>query len=170
MGTIIISIVSSIIIGAIASFVVWVIPAEKFEPRIKLACYNQKIVEDYIPSINGKKLKRQMMKRNIHIVNDSQIFAAYNVTCFAELLDGDNNIVYREEKRLPIVKANTTETNAIVLPFERLSVIKLKKEKVVKIELNIVFENRYGTKKTSGPWWIKGYDLEKNTFNPKLEA
>lgn len=170
MGTIIISIVSSIIIGAIASFVVWVIPAEKFEPEIKLACYNQNMVDDSITNINGKKLKRQMMKRNIHIVNDSQIFAAYNVTCFAELLDGDNNIVYREEKRLPIVKANTTETNAIVLPFERLSVIKLKKEKVVKIELNIVFENRYGTKKTSGPWWIKGYDLEKNTFNPKLEA
>lgn len=165
MSTIIISILTSIIIGAIASFIVWVIPTEKFEPKIRLVSYNQKIVEDVIKDSNGKNIKRQVLKRNVHIVNTPSKFAAYNVTCFADLLDEDNNIVYHEEKKVPIVEANTTETDAVVLPFERLSVAKLMKENVIKIELNLVFENRYGTKKTSGPWWVKEYEINTSSFN-----
>lgn len=164
MNAIIISIFVSILIGAFASFIVWFIPAEIYEPNIKLKSYNQTY-----KSSNEEKESRQMIKRNLHIVNESSIFAAYNITCFAELLDEDNNIVYREEKHIPIVKANTKETGAIVLPFERLPISRLKKENVVKIEINLVYENRYGTKKTSGPWWIRDYDLEKKSFEPKLE-
>lgn len=169
MCTIITSVLLSVVIGAVASFIVWVIPAEKFKPKIRLVCYNQKTIEDSVKNSKGEMIKYYYLKRNVHIVNDSFRFSAYNITCFAELLDEENNIVYREEKRLPIVQSNTTETNALILPFERLSIAKLKKENVIKIKLNLVYENRYGTKKTSGPWWIRDYDLEKKTFEPKLD-
>lgn len=164
MCTIIVSILSSIIVGAIASFIVWIIPAEKFDPQIKLVCYNQKVVEDSVKDSNGEESHRKLMKRNVQIVNHSPKFAAYNITCFAELLDENNNIVYREEQKLPIIKANIMETDAIVLSFARLPLSKLKKENVIKIEFNLVFENRYGTKKTSGPWWVKEYDTDTNSF------
>lgn len=169
MCSILITILSSIVLGAISSFVVWVIPAEKFEPNIRIVLYNQRKVTDYVKNTNGKTVKRLFLKRTVHIVNDSPQYAAYNMTCFAELLDDNNNIVYREEKKIPIVKANTSETDAIVLPFERLPIDKLKKANVVKIEINLVYENRYGTKKTTGSWWIRSYNLEKNTFEPELE-
>ena len=169
MCTIIISIISSIIVGAIASFIVWIIPAEKFEPQLKIVCYNQKIVEDSVKDSKGEESHRKLIKRNIQIVNHSSIFAAYNITCFAELLDDNNNIVYREEQKLPIIKAKIRETDAIVLPFERLPISKLKKENVIKIEFNLVYENRYGTKKTSGPWWVKEYDTDTNSFTTTSE-
>ena len=78
MSTIIISIATSIIIGAIASFVVWVIPAEKFEPEIKLACYNQNMVDDSITNINGKKLTYKISNNNDSIIFSS-IFKWYSV-------------------------------------------------------------------------------------------
>jgi len=165
----IIPIIIGAVAGAIATFIIWFIPTEAFKPRIKIKSYNQPQEKITFTNLNGSKREELFLKRNIHIVNDSLLFAAYNVTCFVELLDADTNIVYHEAKELPIVKANIREEKATVLPFRKLAVDKVVETKAIKIKLYLIYENRYGTKKTSGPWWVKKYNVVDQSFVPELE-
>lgn len=165
----IIPIIIGAVAGAIATFINWIIPTEAFKPRIKIKSYNQPQETITFTNLDGSKKEELFLKRNIHIVNDSLLFAAYNVSCFVELLDADMNIVYRETKELPVVKSNIREDKAIVLPFRKLSAAKLVETQAIKIKLNLVYENRYGTKKTSGTWWVKKYNVHDKTFVPIKE-
>lgn len=165
------SIIIGAVAGAIATFIIWFIPTEAFKPKIRIETYNQSPeIITISKEVDGKKENKQIrcLKRNIHIVNDSMLFAAYHVTCFVELRDADTSIVYREDKALPIVKANISD-HPIVLPFRKLPVDTLEATKAVSIKLYLVYENRYGTKKTSGPWLIKKYNFTEQTFIPELE-
>lgn len=162
------SIIIGAIAGAIATFIIWVIPTEAFKPRIGIKTYNQPSEKITITDKKDGKKEIQRLSRNIHIVNDSMLFAAYNVTCFVELYDANANIVYREDKTLPVVKANISE-HPIVLPFRKLQVDTLEATKATSITLHLVYENRYGTKKTSGPWVIEKYNFTEQTFIPKLK-
>lgn len=162
------AIIIGAVVGAIATFVIWVIPTEAFKPRIRIKTYNQPPEIITITKKNDSKEEIRCLKRNIHIVNDSILFAAYHVTCFVELHDAETNIVYREDKTLPVVKANTSDY-PIVLPFRKLPIDTLKATRATSITLHLVYENRYGTKKTSGPWLIEKYNYTEQTFIPKLE-
>lgn len=167
----IIAIIIGAVAGAIATFIIWVIPTEAFKPKIRIETYNQPSEITTVTKKDGNKEKKEeirFLKRNIHIVNGSMLFAAYHVTCFVELHDAETNIVYREDKTLPVVKANNSD-HPIVLPFRKLSVDTLKATNATSIKLYLVYENRYGTKKTSGPWWIKKYNYTEQTFIPELE-
>lgn len=164
----IVSIIIGAVVGAIATFIIWIIPTEAFKPKIKIDVYNQ--IPDNVTFIrpDGNIKEKRFLKRNVHIVNGSSRFAAYNVTCFVELLDANGHIVYREDKALPVVKANISE-HPIVLPFRKLTITELEETKATSIRLNLVYENRYGTKKTTGPWYIKKYNYTDQTFIPELE-
>lgn len=94
-------------------------------------------------------------------------FAAYKVTCFVQL-DVEESIVYREEKTLPIVRANNLG-HSVVLPYKRQTVHELEGLQATRIEMDLVYENRYGTKKTSGPWTIEKYNLSDQKFIPSLK-
>lgn len=157
------------IVGALASLIVWYIPTERFKPKDRIISYNQRKEEEISINIKGDRNIRQILKRNIHITNSSPKFAAYNVTCFFEFIDGESNIVYHEEKQQAYAAANTTEDHPLIIPFKGLPITKIEQWEPVKIKLYLIYENRYGTKKVSGPWWVRDYSLEKNTFEPKLE-
>lgn len=169
MNIVISLIVVPVIIGVFASFIVWYLPTERFNPSGRLVSYNQHYIEEDFVDSKGSARKRQMIKRNIHITNNSPKFAMYNITCFFEFLDSDNNIVYHEDKQQAYSPANTTEEHPLIIPFKSLPLSKIEQWKPIKIKMFLIYENRYGTKKISGPWWIREYDTGKTTFEPKLD-
>jgi len=158
-----------IFIGALASFIVWYIPAERFIPTNSVISYNQHKEDECTINPKGEITVNKILKRNIHLINSSRIYAAYNITCFFEYIDDECNIVYHEEKQQAYMAANTKRNHPLVIPFKVLYVSEIEKLKPINIRLFLVYENRYGTKKISGPWLIKGYNLDKNSFEPKLE-
>lgn len=168
MNTLMLTILVPIIIGALASFIVWYMPTERFLPKDKIVCYNQRKEDDNRIDSNCSTIVRTLLKRNVHIVNKSSKFAAYNITCFFEFIDDESNIVYHEEKQQAYMAANTTEVHPLIIPFKGIPISKIEQLKPNKIRLFLIYENRYGTKKVSGPWWIKGYDLDRTTFEPEL--
>lgn len=153
------TIITPIIVGSIASFIAWYIPSERFSPKGQIVRYNQFFVD-----VEGKDSKHPILKRNVQIANTSSVFAMYNISCFFEFIDAENNIVYHEEKQQAYAAAKTTEDNLVIIPFKMLPVSEIEKWKPVKVKLVLIYENRYGTKKVSDFWKISEYDIKRNTF------
>ena len=123
------SIILSIIIGAFASFIVWFVPTECFNPKIKPVSCNQKEESETIINSKGESVTKQVLKRNVHIINESSMCAAYNITCFFEFFDDENNIVYHEEKQQAYTKANTKKDHSVVIPFKKLQIANVEQKK-----------------------------------------
>lgn len=168
MSTLLSIIIVPIVIGVIASFIVWYLPTECFKPSGEIVSYNQEVEKTVIEE--SKPIDGKDLKRNVHIINNSPRFAMYNITCFFEFIDSNSNIVYHEEKQQAYASAKTTEDHPLVIPFKSLPVSEIEQNKPIKIKMILVYENRYGTKKVSGPWWIREYNKDKNTYVPELDV
>lgn len=150
-----------IFIGVIASFVAWYIPAEIFNPEVKGIRYNQAI---YVESVDDTKEKfelKKKLRRHLYLCNNSPKYAAYNIFYRFEFYDDKDNVVYFESDTFPFIPARQ---NRISIPLQTLSVNKLATKNVVRGEIQIIYENRYGTKKTSGIYSIKEYTMDKTSY------
>lgn len=148
-----------ILIGAIASFFAWIIPAELFIPQISAKRYS----EDTEIVINKTKDGEEIIDyftRKILVKNNSFLFAGYNLSYSFEFYNSDNNIVYSESWNYSHIKRRGSR----VLPLKAIRVDELKAKKVVGFSLSIICENRYGTKKKSGPYIIQDYTISKMVY------
>lgn len=149
-----------IIIGIVASFVAWLIPAEKFRPKIVGIRYNQIINED-VKNVNEKVEKRATLQRHIEIQNLSSMYAAYNIFYRFEFYDNKGQNVYFEGDIYPYIAANS---GTISIPLRTIPVDKMSPKNIVRGQLQLIYENRYGTKKKSDTYHIEEYTIDKKSY------
>lgn len=150
-----------IAIGIIASFIAWFIPAEKFKPEIIGVRYNQVVIEEDILSEGGKTELKRKIRRHIQIKNISPKFAAYNIFYRFEFYDDKGENVYFEGDIFPYMAANSGE---ISIPLITLSVNRIIPKNIVRGQLQLIYENRYGTKKKSDTYIIEEYTIDKTSY------
>ena len=163
-------IILPILIGIVASFITWYIPAEKFKPEIVGIRYNQVIIEENLKTLGDKNElvdhKRKSLRRHIQIQNLSPTYAAYNVFYRFEFYGDNGQNVYFEGDIFPYISANSGE---ISIPLMTLSVNRLLSKNVVRGQFQLIYENRYGTKKKSDTYLIEEYTIDKTSYQLVLK-
>lgn len=149
-----------VVIGAIASFIAWIVPAELFIPRISAKRYS----EDKETVVNKTQDGEEIINyytRKILVKNKSFLFAGYNISYSFEFYNSDNNIVYSESWNYSHLKRRGSR----VLPLKAIRVDELEAKKIVGFSLAVICENRYGTKKKSNPYTIQDYTISRMVYS-----
>lgn len=131
--------------GTVSSFLVWYVPARVIMPRIKCSGFVQ------LDS-----------KRKVSIVNESKYYDAYDLTCYIEYLDDNDNDIFREVSQIPLlgkntatkIKLRTISTPQKLQKDSRPSKQMFLERETRKLRLTITYHNRYGSKKSTPTWLI----------------
>ena len=153
------NIIIPIIIGIAASFIAWIIPAELLIPRISAMRYSE---EKEVVKNKTKETEEEIeyLTRKILVKNKSFLYSAYNISYSFEFYNSDDTIVYSESWTFPHLKRGEKRA----MPLKAIKLDDLNSKKVVGFSLSIICENRYGTKKKSGPYKMSEYRIDKKSY------
>lgn len=136
-------VIVALICGGISSFLVWFVPAKCVMPKIKCGTFTH---------INNK--------REISIINESKWHDAFDLICYIEYVNKDDDDIFTEVSSIPIVEKNNcnykiklkTLSSPSKTPKDGRPSLKMFIESQTKtVKVTITYHNKYGSRRSTAP-------------------